>query len=230
MTIGGERVDLLPERAAWWPRRSTLLLADLHLGKEETFRRHGIAMPEALLDDALGRLERLLAMLGPARLLVIGDLIHGRTGLTDAVVERFAATRERFPGRVELVVGNHDRHVRSLPARWRIEVRDEDQDDGPFRYRHEPSTFLVEDPGPPASPGPQTSPGHRTGSVPWSGPVEWAGHLHPTLRAGGSAVPAFVVGERQVILPAFTAFSRGPGVAPGPGRRILPIVGGAVLA
>lgn len=202
----GERVWLTPERAAWWPARSTLLVADLHVGKEATFRRHGIAMPDAVLDEAIARLDRAIATTRAGRIVVIGDLIHGRAGLTEDVVERFAAWRERFNGTVELVLGNHDRHVRSLPPSWRVELREESSPDGPFVYRHEPSS--------------------RDALA--SGVVEWAGHLHPTLRIVGAAAPAFVVSEQQVILPAFTSFSRGPGFLPCQGQQVHVIADGAV--
>ena len=39
---GGERLWLLPDRAAYWPRTETLLVADAHLGKAAAFRREGV--------------------------------------------------------------------------------------------------------------------------------------------------------------------------------------------
>src|SRR5262249_50769057 len=40
--IAGERVTLLAERAAYWQRTRTLLVADTHFGKAATFRAAGI--------------------------------------------------------------------------------------------------------------------------------------------------------------------------------------------
>ena len=204
--LAGEEVHLLAERAVWWPARRTLLVADLHIGKEETFRRAGIAMPQAVLDETLGRLGLITAVTGAERLVVIGDLIHGRVGLSDAVVGQFGRWRESFPGRIELVVGNHDRHVKAMPTEWRIEVRDEEEGDGPFRYRHEPRE--------------SSQPGLE---------FEWSGHLHPTVRLAGVAMPAFVVSSRAAILPAFTSFSRGPGFWPCEARRIFCVADGTVI-
>ena len=43
--ISGEQLDLLPEKAIWWPRRRTLLVADVHCGKDATFRAMGVPVP-----------------------------------------------------------------------------------------------------------------------------------------------------------------------------------------
>ena len=43
--IADERVTLFADRALFWPRESALLIADLHLGKADTFRAAGIALP-----------------------------------------------------------------------------------------------------------------------------------------------------------------------------------------
>ncbi len=208
--IAGERVELLPQRAAWWPAARTLLVADLHIGKEATFRRFGIAMPHGILEEAIERLTAAVAMTEAERIVVIGDLIHARLGMSEEVVERFARWRATFAGRVELVVGNHDRHVRAMPASWEVTVRDEACSDGPFAYRHEPCDGAGD--------------GDAIGT-----PFRWCGHMHPTVRVVGAALPAFVVGRRQAILPAFTAFSRGPGWAPSDEERVYAIASGAVV-
>ena len=44
----GEPLVLLGARALYWPARQALLLADLHLGKADVFRRAGIALPAAV--------------------------------------------------------------------------------------------------------------------------------------------------------------------------------------
>jgi metallophosphoesterase superfamily enzyme len=56
---GAELLWLLPERAAWLPQARTLLVADLHLGKAETFQAHGIPLPS---DGDAGTLNLLLEL------------------------------------------------------------------------------------------------------------------------------------------------------------------------
>jgi DNA ligase-associated metallophosphoesterase len=213
--VAGERVELLPQRAVWWPAARTLLVADLHIGKEATFRRFGIAMPHGVLEESLERLSLLVAMTGAERIVVIGDLIHAKQGMSAEVVERFASWRASFDGAVELVIGNHDRHVQAMPASWRVTVREESTCDGPFAYRHEPH----EDAEQPDGNAPAAT----------AAAFRWCGHLHPTVRVVGAALPAFVIGRRQAILPAFTAFSRGPGMSPRDDESVYAIASGAVV-
>ncbi len=43
--LADEPVVLLGDRAMYWPARSRLIIADLHLGKSHVFRQAGIAVP-----------------------------------------------------------------------------------------------------------------------------------------------------------------------------------------
>ena len=45
LSWGSNTLELLPERAAWDPQRRALLVADLHLGKAESFQAQGIPLP-----------------------------------------------------------------------------------------------------------------------------------------------------------------------------------------
>jgi uncharacterized protein len=59
-----------------------------------------------------------------------------------------------------------------------------------------------------------------------SGPLALAGHLHPVVRLNGPGrdslrTPCFVMGERQIVLPAFGEFTGGSLVTPGGGERAL---------
>ena len=81
LTWHGQPLQLLAERALWDPSERQLLLADLHLGKAESFQASGIPLPS---DGDLGNLNRLLELAArwqPKRLVVLGDLIHSRLGL-----------------------------------------------------------------------------------------------------------------------------------------------------
>ncbi|MBL9148497.1 MAG: ligase-associated DNA damage response endonuclease PdeM [Phycisphaerae bacterium] len=219
LRVAGEEIVLLPERAAWWPARRTLVVADLHLGKESTFRAAGIPIPDGVLDEALARLARIADACGAERVVVAGDLVHARRGLTPDVVERVAAWRATFAGRIELVDGNHERGV-TIPAAWRIDRRPAYEADGPFAYAHEPPATQSDGLGPAC--------GYR-----------WCGHLHPTVRVGRTALPAFVIARDHAILPAFTAFARGvatwsdastDGSTDAPtGRRVYAVVEGNVV-
>lgn len=204
---GGERLWLLPERAVWWPRRSTLLVADLHLGKERALLAEGVVAPEGVLQETLRRLSHLEALLQPARVLVLGDLVHAASGLDAEVVETVAAWRRGQRAAWELIPGNHDANVPEVPPEWGITLRPEEVLEDGLLLRHDPR------------PDPR-------GMV-------WGGHLHPVVLLRGAldrmVLPCFLVGTARAVMPAFTRFSRGVRVEPEAGERVYALAGGAVV-
>jgi uncharacterized protein len=207
VSVAGERLELLAERAVHWPARSSLLVADLHWGKTETFRAHGIALPDGTLDGDLARLSAALERTQARRVVVLGDLIHHATGLTPALVEHINAWRRRWPGELVLVRGNHDKTSIKFPASWGLEIVEAELADGPFLLRHEP--------------------------VPAEGRYVWAGHLHPQVRIAGRGdaltLPCYHLGRTTGILPAFSEFTGGLLVRRRPGDRVFALVEGHVI-
>ena len=80
--VGEARCDvhLLPGRAAFLPATSTLLVADVHIGKAASFRRLGVPVPAGTTAANLVRLDGLLARWPVRRLVVLGDLLHAASG------------------------------------------------------------------------------------------------------------------------------------------------------
>jgi DNA ligase-associated metallophosphoesterase len=196
----GETLVLLHERAVWWPREKTLLIADPHFGKAATFRLAGIPVPETSHDDDIERLSRILAATGAPRLVILGDFLHARAGRSAGVLSTLAAWRARHSS-VEMVLvrGNHDRHAGPLPDEWGISCVNGPWQLGPFHCRHEP----LEDATAPVL----------------------AGHLHPSFRLSGKgglslSAPCFHFAERVAVLPAFGTFTGNHVVKPAAGDRI----------
>ena len=61
--VAGETLRLLPDAAVHWPARATLLIADPHFGKDDRFRREGLALPRGPTVTDLQRLTRLVGAL-----------------------------------------------------------------------------------------------------------------------------------------------------------------------
>ena len=80
VTLAGEPVVLMAERALFWPRAGTLVAADFHWGKGAAFRAAGIPVPVGATSDDLGRLDAALLRTCARRLVVLGDLFHARAG------------------------------------------------------------------------------------------------------------------------------------------------------
>lgn len=200
-------MELRPERALHWPEAGVLAVADLHWGKPESFQQHGIPLPTGVLEDDLSRLSAALHATGARRLLLVGDLIHSRRGLTADVVERVAAWRGAHEVELVLVRGNHDRHLEALPPAWRMRLVESHLDEGPFRFAHHPE--------------------------PAPGRYVCAGHLHPTVRLDSGAdrlrLPCFHLGPRVGVLPAFSAFTGGLDMRAGAGERLYVIAEDTVV-
>ncbi|MEN5061727.1 ligase-associated DNA damage response endonuclease PdeM [Luteimonas sp. TWI1416] len=210
--IGGEPLRLFAERALLWPRRRTLVVADVHLGKAQHFREAGIALPRGGTEHDLERLDRLIEASGATRLLVLGDLLHA--GARDAPWRAaWQAWRAGHPAlSVDLVGGNHDRALRAAPELARtlgLRLHGALLHEPPFAFVHDVDDAVAADVA-----------GYRLG-----------GHLHPVVRLPGlPRLPAFVFAHDAGLLPAFTAFAGGLPIAPSPGLRLYPCAPGAVVA
>ena len=192
--LGPARLQLLADRAVYWPERRLLLIADLHLGKGDVFRRHGIAVPRGGTGQDLARLDVLLAQTGASRLLLLGDVVHGPIHAARWQLQ-WRQWRHRHDWlAVQAVRGNHDRALdRSTLG---IELLGEGIEEAGLWLCHEP----VDD-GRPAM----------------------CGHVHPVVKLPGlvRALPAFHCHNQQLILPAFGAFTGGWRVRPGGGATLV---------
>jgi hypothetical protein len=107
----------------YWPSQKTLFVADLHLGKEASFCREGIAVPRGASERTLQRISKMLAETEAERLVILGDLFHARSSLAEDVRALFASFLESVsPVSVTLVLGNHDRAVGALPNEWPMKI------------------------------------------------------------------------------------------------------------
>ena len=59
ISVAGELLTLLPERAAYLAERQLLLVADAHFGKATSFRRLGVPVPQGSTADNLVALSAL---------------------------------------------------------------------------------------------------------------------------------------------------------------------------
>lgn len=183
----GETFRLMPEKAIYWESERALIVADLHLGKAATFRAAALAVPESTTWDTLERLDRCIALTNPQRLVVLGDVVHARRGMTETLIHTVCAWRERHPRlTMQVITGNHDRHAGALPQAWCMENLTELHHHPPFVLRHHPD------------------------AVP--GAYVLAGHIHPAVRLyphgrGSLRLPCFSFGKHAAVLPAFGAFT-----------------------
>jgi DNA ligase-associated metallophosphoesterase len=185
VSLAGESLCLYAGRALYWPARQRLLVADLHLGKDDSFRAAGIALPTGVAQHDLERLSALIERSGAQSLWVLGDLLHG-----PRIQSRWHADWQAFRDRhaqlpMLLIEGNHDRAA--AHAQLGVEQRADRIADGPFVFSHAPLEA------------------QRAGAF------GVCGHVHPVVRVPGlrGRFAAFALLGRQLILPAFSAFTGG---------------------
>ena len=134
VTLAGESVELLAERALFWPRARTLFVADVHLGKAAAFRAGGVAIPRGATANDLARLDALIERTAASRLVVLGDFLHAAAGRVPALHAAFTRWRAAHaPLSITLVRGNHDLRAGDPPPAWDIEVVRESAPAGAFR-------------------------------------------------------------------------------------------------
>ncbi len=231
--VAGEAIELFAGRAAHWRRRKTLIVADLHWGKSETLQKAGIPLPSQALDADLARLGRMVAATRAERVLILGDLVHARAGLTPEVVARVAAWREGLRElRIELITGNHDKRLR-IPESWGIAEVGERVVEGVFAFEHGHGHGHVEEFGVSAS-GKGGWRGRKS-AVPKLGEPEvtWSGHLHPsvTLRRGGDRLrmPCYLLQPRELLMPAFGSTTGTMDIVPTGAERVFVLAEDAVI-
>jgi DNA ligase-associated metallophosphoesterase len=209
VTVGGQPLVLLPEKAAWLESAQALLIADAHIGKAASFRRLGVPVPQGTTSDTLARLDELIGRWTPRRIVFLGDLLHSPAAFADATSAAFATWRARHASlELVLVRGNHDARAGAPPAAFGVRVVAEPWQAGGFALCHHPR---------PRSEG-----------------YVLAGHLHPcvTLRGRGAErlrLPCFHFGAAVGVLPAFGAFTGMHPIEPAPGDRVFAAADGQVL-
>lgn len=183
ITVAGEELVLHHYKAAYWPREKTLLVADIHLGKIDHFRKAGLFVPAVAAMDNYERLSTLLLEFDAQRLIIVGDLFH--SDFNDDW-KNFAAFRSTFQSkRMDLVLGNHDIIDQELWALNNVHLHQE--------LRMEPFSFT-----------------HYQEEV--EGTYNISGHLHPGVRLVGAQghsmkLACFYFGASAGILPAFGTFT-----------------------
>jgi uncharacterized protein len=178
--------ELSSHKAVYWPSERILLIADLHLGKINHYRKAGYAVPTSANDENTALIIDLLNHYKPGRLIFLGDLFHSHYNeeweVLGQVIRHFSAVS------FELVMGNHDIMSTLQYERHKVKVHSEHLQIGKLLLTHEP----LEQPA--------------------EGLYNLSGHIHPGARILGKGrqallLPCFHFGKDQGILPAFGSFT-----------------------
>jgi len=176
------------DRAAYLPDGCTLVLADLHVGRDAT---SNVEFSLGERSNLVARLESLLAHFDPETVVFAGDVLHSFSEIPAEVPETFATLKRavREAGaRLVVTPGNHDTMLASL---WR----------GPSE-----SEFRVGDT--------VVLHGHEAPKTAAERYV--VGHDHPKIVIEGQEHPCYLRGSYRgsevLMLPAFTRLAAGMAV------------------
>ncbi len=181
--IGVHPMLALAQRALFWPARSRLILSDLHLGKADAFRRHGMALPTGGTTLDLERLSALAASTGARDIWVLGDFLHGAIEPPSWRAQWQAWRDAHAMLAIRVLTGNHDAALRA--ASLAVEMLGPAVDDAGLAFRHAPERVAS----------------HHV----------VCGHLHPATRLPmlPGRWPVFWLKPQQTVLPAFSLFTGG---------------------
>lgn len=205
--VFGELFELLPQRAIFWKKEKMLLLADMHLGKVNHFRRSGIPVPVKANDKNIEILVDLMWKTKPERVVCLGDMFHSHY---NPEWEVFGELVKHFKtASFELVLGNHDIMSEGQYLRKGIKLYDTLQINQ-FLFTHHPLEDLP------------------------SNVYNLAGHIHPGVRLDGRGkqsitLACFHFGKLQGLLPAFGMFTGLARIEPRKEDKVFVIVDNKIL-
>ena len=191
--------------ALWLKEEGAVAISDLHLGFEAALAEQGVSVPRFQRREILERLARLLDAYDPETVIIAGDFKHEFSkNLSDEWVEIKQVLRFLQQRAEPIVVrGNHDNFLATILGDLRMKLHD--------RYDLGGCTFV-----------------HGHEEVQALGTIVM-GHEHPAVKLRDSlgatvSVPAFLVAERVIVLPAFSPLALGVDVASYP--YLSPILNG----
>src|SRR5687767_1096620 len=99
------------QRAVWLEAERILVVSDLHLGYAWAQRQRGALVPVKPNEDTIPRLAGLCLTFHPARLVLLGDIVHRALPLPEieGAIRELVAASQGIPA--DWLLGNHDRNL-----------------------------------------------------------------------------------------------------------------------
>lgn len=197
----GQEFQLSANRAIYWPKRKTVIIADPHFGQNPSGGGKDVPGQLALLRSDLRRLSATLDQFASRRLVILGNFLDEHAPGNRPCVTAFAKWREELC-KVEIILvrGNADSVLGDPPSEWNIECLQPPFFDSGLLFHHE-------------------APGRPVGPV-------MAGHAHPSVPMRGCCgervrVPCFWFREKIALVPAFGGWAESRIVRPHPGDAVV---------
>lgn len=208
-SIKGQTFILHPLKAIFWKEEQTLILADLHLGKSQHFRKNGLAVPTQISQSNFDKLLLLIKTYNPKEVLILGDLFHSDHNI---IWDLFCSFCNQFEAiTFSLVPGNHDILSGDIYQKSPLKLLEVVEERGPFLFSHHPIDDLTE---------------HLYNIY---------GHIHPGIQMRGKGrqslrLPCYYFGTKEAVVPAFGAFTGLHVIHPLQGDQVFAIVENEIIS
>lgn len=209
VTLLGNSLQLLPEKAIYVDSLKALLVSDVHLGKSETFQRLGVPVSSSVNRATLERLSTLCSQFEVETVWILGDLFHSKFALVNEVVDEWLQFIASVKASVQLVIGNHDRTLTARLEDLSIQCIQEAIQIDNLILSHEPT--------------------------PHQDCLNICGHIHPCVRLKSGLdtlrLPCFFwdASQNLLVLPSFGEFTGGHEVLLTAGSTAFAIAEDAVI-
>lgn len=173
---------LHPSGSTFWVEQNLLLISDVHLGKIAHFRKNGLAIPEKAILENFVRLDEVVELFNPNKIIFLGDLFHSQI---NNEWHFFADWVNTIDAEIILVEGNHDIIAKQHYSDLNIVIYPKLLIDD-FLLTHYPNES--------------------------EGYFNFCGHIHPGIKLKDLGrqvlkLACFFNKENQMILPAFGEFT-----------------------
>jgi DNA ligase-associated metallophosphoesterase len=190
--------------SVFWEEQNSLLISDVHLGKIAHFRKNGLAIPGNAIAENFKRLDEVVALFNPYRIIFLGDLFHSKI---NNEWKFFANWVNGISSKIILVEGNHDIIAKQYYTELDIDIFPKLIIDE-FLLTHHPT---------------------ETDQV-----FNFCGHIHPGIKLKdlgrqSMKLPCFFRKENQMILPAFGEFTGEYFLTPGEKDQVYAIAKDEVI-
>jgi putative SbcD/Mre11-related phosphoesterase len=119
---GIEIVDL----SLFLPKFNTLIITDTQLGYEESINKQGILLPRFQFKDILTRLEKIIKVTKPKKIIINGDLKHEFSTISKTEWKQVTELIDFISSKAELIVieGNHDNLLEPILKKKSLVMKD----------------------------------------------------------------------------------------------------------
>lgn len=184
--IHGVELILDAAKTIFWPDEKALLIADLHIGKINHFRKFGIPVPVEAISKNFDILNQQIEKYSPETVYFLGDLFHSHHNAEWELLQ--AEMTKHNDIEFVLIMGNHDILPDLTYKDSSLNIIKDKLEKGPFILTH-----------------------HPMDNIP-TRKYNLCGHIHPGVRLTGKGrqslkLPCFYFNISQGILPAFGTFT-----------------------